>query len=41
VPALLAGKATNARFVEFPGAGHYLAEENPEELIRELNIFFG
>jgi pimeloyl-ACP methyl ester carboxylesterase len=41
VPALLDGKATDARFVEFPGAGHYLAEENPEDLIRELSAFFG
>lgn len=41
VPALLKGKATDARYVEFAGAGHYLAEERPQELVRELTAFFG
>ncbi|MBY4108351.1 alpha/beta hydrolase [Rhodococcus fascians] len=41
VPALLEGKAKDARFVEFSGAGHYLAEERPADLIRELTTFFG
>lgn len=41
VPALLEGRATDARFVEFRGAGHYLAEERPEELVKELTAFFG
>lgn len=41
VPALLEGRAANARFVEFTGAGHYLAEERPDELVRELTAFFG
>jgi pimeloyl-ACP methyl ester carboxylesterase len=41
VPALLDGRTTDARFVEFAGAGHYLAEERPEDLIRELTAFFG
>jgi pimeloyl-ACP methyl ester carboxylesterase len=41
VPALLEGKAKDTRFVEFAGAGHYLAEERPEDLVRELIAFFG
>jgi pimeloyl-ACP methyl ester carboxylesterase len=40
VPALPEGKATDARFVEFKGAGHYLAEERPDDLVRELPSFF-
>jgi pimeloyl-ACP methyl ester carboxylesterase len=40
VPALLEGKAANARYVEFAGAGHYLAEERPDDLVRELTSFF-
>jgi pimeloyl-ACP methyl ester carboxylesterase len=41
VPALLAGRTADARFVEFAGAGHYLAEERPDDLVRELTAFFG
>ncbi|MGW6740702.1 alpha/beta fold hydrolase [Streptomyces sp. NPDC055025] len=41
VPALLEGKAADAHFVEFEGAGHYLAEERPDDLARELTSFFG
>ncbi|WP_326569206.1 alpha/beta hydrolase [Amycolatopsis rhabdoformis] len=41
VPALLEGKAADVRFVEFAGAGHYLAEERPGDLVRELVAFFG
>ncbi|MEU8972913.1 alpha/beta hydrolase [Streptomyces monashensis] len=32
--------ATDIRFVEIPGAGHYLSEEQPELLNRELINFF-
>lgn len=41
VPVLLEGKAADARYVEFKGAGHYLAEERPDDLVRELIAFFG
>ncbi|MEU1013438.1 alpha/beta hydrolase [Streptomyces sp. NPDC005890] len=41
VPALLEGKATDVRYVELKGAGHYLSQERPEELTRELAAFFG
>lgn len=41
VPALLEGRAADARYVQFDGAGHYLAEERPDELVRELTAFFG
>ncbi|MFJ6722402.1 alpha/beta fold hydrolase [Streptomyces sp. NPDC091259] len=41
VPALLDGKATDVRYVELKGAGHYLSQERPEELTRELLAFFG
>ena len=41
VQALVKGRASNIRFVEFVGAGHYLSEERPEELARELLAFFG
>jgi pimeloyl-ACP methyl ester carboxylesterase len=41
VPALLEGRAADAHFVEFAGAGHYLAEERPDDLVRELSAFFG
>ena len=34
-------RATDIRFVQIPGAGHYLAEERPDELVRELLAFFG
>ncbi|MFL4904968.1 alpha/beta fold hydrolase [Streptomyces sp. MMS24-I2-30] len=34
-------RARDIRFVRFPGAGHYVAEERPEELSRELIGFFG
>lgn len=37
---LTEGKAADVRFVEFPGAGHYLAEERPDDLVRELTDFF-
>ncbi|WP_089227869.1 alpha/beta fold hydrolase [Actinacidiphila glaucinigra] len=41
VPALLEGKVADATYVELKGAGHYLAEERPDELARELTAFFG
>ncbi|MFB0620836.1 alpha/beta fold hydrolase [Streptomyces sp. AGS-58] len=41
VPALLEGKATDVRYVELKDAGHYLSQERPEELTRELVQFFG
>jgi pimeloyl-ACP methyl ester carboxylesterase len=41
VPLLLEGRATDVRFVEFEGAGHYLAEERPDDLVKELTEFFG
>jgi pimeloyl-ACP methyl ester carboxylesterase len=41
VPALLEGRVADARYVEFKGAGHYLAEERPDDLVRELIAFFG
>jgi hypothetical protein len=34
-------RGINIRFVEIPGAGHYLAEERPRELVREFLAFFG
>jgi pimeloyl-ACP methyl ester carboxylesterase len=37
---LTEGKAADVRFVEFPGAGHYLAEERPDDLVPELTDFF-
>jgi pimeloyl-ACP methyl ester carboxylesterase len=40
VRMLTEGKATDLHFVEFPGAGHYLAEERPDDLVRELTDFF-
>ncbi|MEV4757838.1 alpha/beta hydrolase [Micromonospora sp. NPDC049559] len=33
-------RATDIRFVEFAGAGHYISEERPEQLSRELIKFF-
>lgn len=41
VKALLESRATDVRLVEWEGAGHFIAEENPEELVRELRSFFG
>ncbi|HWO61346.1 MAG TPA: alpha/beta hydrolase [Umezawaea sp.] len=41
VPVLLEGRAKDVRYVEFRGAGHYLAEERPDELVRELLAFLG
>ncbi|GAA3887783.1 alpha/beta fold hydrolase [Streptomyces sp. NPDC002387] len=41
VPALLEGKVADATYVELKGAGHYLAEERPDERARELTAFFG
>lgn len=41
VQALIEGRASDIRFVEFAGAGHYLSEERPEDLARELLAFFG
>jgi pimeloyl-ACP methyl ester carboxylesterase len=40
VKALTEGRAADIRYVEFPGAGHYLSEERPEELAKELLAFF-
>lgn len=37
--AQMEGKATDIRFVELKGAGHYLAEERPDEIVRELTEF--
>lgn len=36
----LKGRAKHPRFVELQGAGHYLAEERPDDLVRELTSFF-
>lgn len=41
VKALTEGRASDTRYVEFPGAGHYLSEERPDDLARELTAFFG
>ncbi|MGW5360939.1 alpha/beta fold hydrolase [Actinopolymorpha pittospori] len=38
--AALKGRVKDPRFVEFRGAGHYLAEERPDDLVRELTSFF-
>ncbi|GAB2886331.1 alpha/beta fold hydrolase [Streptomyces mayteni] len=38
--AQLAGLAADARYVELAGAGHYLAEERPDDIVRELTAFF-
>ncbi|MCO5998082.1 alpha/beta fold hydrolase [Actinoallomurus rhizosphaericola] len=38
--AQMEGKATDIRFPELKGAGHYLAEERPDEIVRELTGFF-
>ena len=35
------GRADDIRYVELPGAGHYLTEERPDELVRELIAFLG
>lgn len=34
-------RATDITFVEIPGAGHYVAEERPDELVHEFLAFFG
>ena len=42
-PALkvaLIGKANDFQFVELAGAGHYLAEERPDEVAGLLDRFF-
>lgn len=39
--AQLDGLATDVRYVELKGAGHYLAEERPDDIVRELTAFFG
>lgn len=39
--AQMEGLAADARYVEFKGAGHYLAEERPADVVRELTAFFG
>lgn len=41
VRALTEGRTTDVRYVEFSGAGHYLAEERPDDLVRELTAFLG
>jgi pimeloyl-ACP methyl ester carboxylesterase len=41
VRALIEKRASDIRFVEFAGAGHYLSEERPDDLVRELRAFFG
>jgi pimeloyl-ACP methyl ester carboxylesterase len=41
VKALTEGRASDTRYVEFPGAGHYLSEERPDDLARALPAFFG
>jgi pimeloyl-ACP methyl ester carboxylesterase len=41
MPPALEGKADDIRFVELPGAGHYLCEERPDDVIRALTDFFG
>ncbi|TDC68631.1 alpha/beta fold hydrolase [Streptomyces hainanensis] len=41
VLAQLEGRATDVRLVELAGAGHYLAEERPDDIVRELTAFLG
>ncbi|MEV6558663.1 alpha/beta hydrolase [Nocardia sp. NPDC051756] len=36
-----AEKGTDIRVVEVKGSGHYIAEEQPEQVVRELTAFFG
>ncbi|GGJ61186.1 alpha/beta fold hydrolase [Streptomyces brasiliensis] len=36
----LEGLAADARYVELKGAGHYIAEERPDDIVRELIAFF-
>ncbi|MEV7867310.1 alpha/beta hydrolase [Streptomyces sp. NPDC088124] len=38
--AQMEGLAADARYVELKGAGHYLAEERPDDIVRELTAFF-
>jgi pimeloyl-ACP methyl ester carboxylesterase len=40
MPIALDGKATDIRFLEIPDAGHYLAEERPDEVAHALTDFF-
>ncbi|MGX1027535.1 alpha/beta hydrolase family protein [Streptomyces sp. SAI-097] len=40
VLAQMEGRALDIRDVELEGAGHYLAEECPDEIVRELVKFF-
>jgi pimeloyl-ACP methyl ester carboxylesterase len=40
MPLALADKAADIRFVELAGAGHYLAEERPDEVAQVLTEFF-
>ncbi len=37
----MADKGTDVRVVAVPGSGHYIAEEQPEVMLRELATFFG
>ncbi|MEV7087444.1 alpha/beta hydrolase [Streptomyces sp. NPDC093085] len=39
--AQMEGLADDVRYVELKGAGHYLAEERPDDIVRELSAFFG
>ncbi|MFK3979773.1 alpha/beta fold hydrolase [Micromonospora sp. NPDC050397] len=41
LPMALADRADDIRFVELAGAGHYLAEERPDDVVRVLTEFFG
>ncbi|GAA4208522.1 alpha/beta hydrolase [Streptosporangium oxazolinicum] len=41
VVAQLDGKAKDVRFLELKGAGHYLAEERPDDIVRALTDFLG
>ncbi|WP_158712220.1 alpha/beta fold hydrolase [Streptomyces sp. NRRL F-5135] len=38
--AQMEGLAAEARYIELKGAGHYLAEERPDDIVRELTAFF-
>ncbi|GAB2681922.1 alpha/beta fold hydrolase [Nocardia goodfellowii] len=39
--AQMADKGSNVRVLAVPGSGHYIAEEQPEFMVRELLSFFG
>jgi pimeloyl-ACP methyl ester carboxylesterase len=40
MPLALADRAADIQFVELAGAGHYLSEERPDDVVRVLTEFF-